>query len=190
MTNTSKNVNNVTINGKVVAVQQDAKKITATIECYFSGNKFNFVALAFAGDKNSKRLESLEGYIENGLVPGGEVLITGRLSTTKYVDLEGNTNTGYACVIIHDMVSYEKTETIKDLVIAYQKNGAGADEMPLQFQKGFYSIQRVPDMGIFLKTDIRTQERIQYGEGQLKEVLEEIDNEIAEFKKNIDKDKK
>lgn len=184
MTNTSKNVNNVTINGKVVAVQQDAKKITATIECYFSGNKFNFVALGFPGDKNSKRLESLEGYIENGLVPGGEVLITGRLSTTKYVDLEGDTHTGYACVIIHDMVSYEKTDTIKDLVIKYQKNGAGATEMPLQFQKGFYSIQRYPDMGILTKTDIRTNETIQYAHDKLNEIIEEIDNEIAEFKKN------
>jgi len=184
MTNTSKNVNNVTINGKVVAVQQDEKKITATIECYFSNNKFNFVALAFAGDKNSKRLESLEGYIENGLVPGGEVLITGRLSTTKYVDLEGNTNTGYACVIIHDMVSYEKTETIKDLVIKYQKNGAGATEMPLQFQKGFYTIKRVPDVSLILKTDIRTNETIEYSHDKLNEILEEIDNEIAEFKKN------
>ena len=186
MTNTSKNVNNVTINGKVVAVHQDAKKVTATIECYYSGNKFNFVAIGFAGDKTNKRLESLDAYIESGLVPGGEVLITGRLSTTKYIDLEGNANTGYVCVIIHDMVSYETTDNIKDLVIKYQKNGGG-NEMPLEFNKGFYTIKRFPDMGIFTTTHGISGKVVEYNEAKLDEVLEGIDKEIDDYKKKNNK---
>ena len=133
-----KQMNSVSINGKVIRVQECDKRIYAELAFLSEkekGKKFYILGL----DKLGTDKFDAKAYIQNGLVPGVTLAIQGTYSTTSITTDKGEDINNYPCIIANHIIPYDDTNTVQQLIQQYyekRSNVPNTDKMETTI--GFY----------------------------------------------------
>lgn len=131
-------MNSVSINGKVIRVQECDKRIYAELAFLSEkekGKKFYILGL----DKLGTDKFDAKAYIQNGLVPGVTLAIQGTYSTTSITTDKGEDINNYPCIIANHIIPYDDTNTVQQLIQQYyekRSNVPNTDKMETTI--GFY----------------------------------------------------
>ena len=133
-----KQMNSVSINGKVIRVQECDNRIYAELAFLSEkekGKKFYILGL----DKLGTDKFDSKAYIQNGLVPGVTLAIQGAYSTTSIITDKGVNINNQPCIIANHIIPYDDTTTIQQLIQQYyekRSNVPNTDKMETTI--GFY----------------------------------------------------
>ena len=137
-TNKIKQMNSVSINGKVIRVQECDKRIYAELAFLSEkekGKKFYILGL----DKLGTDKFDAKAYIQNGVVPGVTLAIQGTYSTTSITTDKGVDINNYPCIIANHIIPYDDTTTIQQLMQQYyEKRSNVPNTDKTEFQIGWY----------------------------------------------------
>ena len=131
-------MNSVSINGKVIRVQECDKRIYAELAFLSEkekGKKFYILGL----DKLGTDKFEAKAYIQNGLVPGVTLAIQGTYSTTSITTDKGEDINNYPCIIANHIIPYDDTNTVQQLIQQYyekRSNVSNTDKM--ETTTGYY----------------------------------------------------
>ena len=135
-----KQMNSVSINGKVIRVQECEKRIYAELSFLNEkSKKFYILGLEKLGtDDNQSKFDS-KAYIQNGLVPGVTLAIQGTYSTTAITTDKGENINNQPCIIANHIIPYDDTTTIQQLIQQYyEKRSNIPNTDQTEFQIGWY----------------------------------------------------
>lgn len=131
-------MNSVSINGKVIRVQECDKRIYAELVFLSEkekGKKFYILGVdKFGTDKFDSK-----AYIQNGVVPGVTLAIQGTYSTTSIITDKGENISNYPCIIANHIIPYDDTNTVQQLIQQYyekRSNVSNTDKM--ETTTGYY----------------------------------------------------
>lgn len=131
-------MNSVSINGKVIRVQECEKRIYAELAFLSEkekGKKFYILGLEKLG---TDKFDS-KAYIQNGLVPGVTLAIQGAYSTTSITTDKGENISNQPCIIANHIIPYDDTTTIQQLIQQYyEKRSNIPNTEQTEFQIGWY----------------------------------------------------
>lgn len=138
-----KQMNSVSINGKVIRVQECDNRIYAELAFLNEkSKKFYILGLEKLGtdnkDDNKSKFDA-KAYIQIGLVPGVTLAIQGTYSTTSITTDKGENISNYPCIIANHIIPYEDTNTVQQLIQQYyekRSNVPNTDKMKTTI--GFY----------------------------------------------------
>ena len=131
-------MNSVSINGKVIRVQECDKRIYAELVFLSEkekGKKFYILGVdKFGTDKFDSK-----AYIQNGVVPGVTLAIQGTYSTTSIITDKGENISNYPCIMANHIIPYDDTNTVQQLIQQYyekRSNVSNTDKM--ETTTGYY----------------------------------------------------
>lgn len=137
-TNKIKQMNSVSINGKVIRVQECDKRIYAELAFLSEkekGKKFYILGV----DKFGTDKFDAKAYIQNGVVPGVTLAIQGTYSTTSIITEKGENISNHPCIMANHIIPYDDTTTIQQLIQQYyekRSNVPNTDKM--ETTTGYY----------------------------------------------------
>lgn len=133
-----KQMNSVSINGKVIRVQECDKRIYAELAFLSEkekGKKFYILGVdKFGTDKFDSK-----AYIQNGVVPGVTLAIQGTYSTTSIITDKGENISNQPCIMANHIIPYDDTNTVQQLIQQYyekRSNVSNTDKM--ETTTGYY----------------------------------------------------
>lgn len=137
---TQKQMNSVSINGKVIRVQECENRIYAELSFLNEkSKKFYILGLEKLGTDDNKSKFDAKAYIQNGLVPGVTLAIQGTYSTTSITTDKGVDINNYPCIIANHIIPYDDTTTIQQLMQQYyEKRSNVPNTDKTEFQIGWY----------------------------------------------------
>ena len=131
-------MNSVSINGKVIRVQECDKRIYAELAFLSEkekGKKFYILGVdKFGTDKFDSK-----AYIQNGVVPGVTLAIQGTYSTTSIITDKGENISNQPCIMANHIIPYDDTNTVQQLIQQYyekRSNVSNTDKM--ETTTGYY----------------------------------------------------
>lgn len=131
-------MNSVSINGKVIRVQECDKRIYAELAFLSEkekGKKFYILGI----DKLGTDKFDSKAYIQNGVVPGVTLAIQGAYSTTSIITDKGESINNQPCIIANHIIPYDDTNTVQQLIQQYyekRSNVPNTDKM--ETTTGYY----------------------------------------------------
>lgn len=135
-----KQMNSVSINGKVIRVQECDNRIYAELSFLNEkSKKFYILGLEKLGTDDNKSKFDSKAYIQNGLVPGVTLAIQGTYSTTSIITDKGENISNYPCIIANHIIPYDDTNTVQQLIQQYyekRSNVSNTDKM--ETTTGYY----------------------------------------------------
>lgn len=135
-----KQMNSVSINGKVIRVQECDNRIYAELSFLNEkSKKFYILGLEKLGTDDNKSKFDSKAYIQNGLVPGVILAIQGAYSTTSIITDKGENISNYPCIIANHIIPYDDTNTVQQLIQQYyekRSNVSNTDKM--ETTTGYY----------------------------------------------------
>lgn len=135
-----KQMNSVSINGKVIRVQECDNRIYAELSFLNEkSKKFYILGLEKLGTDDNKSKFDSKAYIQNGLVPGVTLAIQGAYSTTSIITDKGENISNYPCIIANHIIPYDDTNTVQQLIQQYyekRSNVSNTDKM--ETTTGYY----------------------------------------------------
>lgn len=137
---TKKQMNSVSINGKVIRVQECDNRIYAELSFLNEkSKKFYILGLEKLGTDDNKSKFDSKAYIQNGVVPGVTLAIQGTYSTTSITTDKGENINNYPCIIANHIIPYDDTTIIQQLIQQYyQKRSNIPNTEQTEFQIGWY----------------------------------------------------
>ena len=133
-----KQMNSVSINGKVIRVQECDNRIYAELSFLSEkekGKKFYILGL----DKLGTDKFDSKAYIQNGVVPGVTLAIQGAYSTTSIITDKGENINNQHCIIANHIIPYDDTNTVQQLIQQYyEKRSTVPNTDKMETTIGYY----------------------------------------------------
>lgn len=136
-------MNSVSINGKVIRVQECDNRIYAELSFLNEkSKKFYILGLEKLGtdDNNDNKSKfDAKAYIQNGVVPGVTLAIQGTYSTTSIITDKGESVNNQPCIIANHIIPYDDTNTVQQLIQQYyEKRSNVPNTNKMETTIGFY----------------------------------------------------
>lgn len=132
-------MNSVSINGKVIRVQECDNRIYAELAFLSEkekGKKFYILGI----DKLGADKFDAKAYIQNGVVPGVTLAIQGTYSTTSIITDKGESINNQPCIIANHIIPYDDTNTVQQLIQQYyEKRSNVPNTNKMETTIGFYN---------------------------------------------------
>lgn len=131
-------MNSVSINGKVIRVQECDNRIYAELAFLSEkekGKKFYILGI----DKLGADKFDAKAYIQNGVVPGVTLAIQGTYSTTSIITDKGENISNHPCIIANHIIPYDDTNTVQQLIQQYyEKRSTVPNTDKMETTTGYY----------------------------------------------------